>query len=73
LSPSSSSLQLGVRSYTARHARVLAISGKDRHDDFTTKIIKASTLSTWEKKALILAKCHDQELQELAMIEEVLI
>jgi hypothetical protein len=49
------------------------ISGKDHHDDFTTTIIKASTLSTTEKKVLILAKCHDQELQELAMIEEVLI
>jgi hypothetical protein len=49
------------------------ISGKDDHDDFTTKIIKPSTLSTREKKALILAKCHDQELQELAMIEKVLI
>jgi hypothetical protein len=46
-------------------------SGKDHHDDFTTKIIKASTLSIREKKALILEKCHDQELQELAMIEEV--
>jgi hypothetical protein len=45
----------------------------DHHDDFTTKIIKASTLSTKEKKALILAKCHDQELQELAKLEEVLI
>jgi hypothetical protein len=49
------------------------IMAKDHHDDFTTKIIKASTLSIREKKALILAKCHDQELQELAMIEEVLI
>jgi hypothetical protein len=49
------------------------IMAKDHHDDFTTKIIKASTLSKREKKALILAKCHDQELQELAMIEEVLI
>jgi ABC-type hemin transport system substrate-binding protein len=73
LSPSSSSLQLGVRSYTACHARVLTISGKDHHDDFTTKIIKVSTLSTREKKALILAKCHDQELKVLAMIEEVII
>jgi hypothetical protein len=44
---------------------------KDHHDNFTTKIIKASPLSIREKKALILAKCHDQELQELAMIEEV--
>jgi hypothetical protein len=49
------------------------ISGKDHHDDFITKIIKASTLSTREKKALILAKCHNQELQELDMIEKVLI
>jgi hypothetical protein len=57
----------------AWHARVLSTSGKDHHDDFTTKIIKASTLSIREKKALILAKCHDQELQELAMLEEVLI
>jgi hypothetical protein len=46
---------------------------KDHHDDFITKIIKASTLSIRKKKALILAKCHDQELQEVAMIEEVLI
>jgi hypothetical protein len=44
---------------------------KDHHDDFTTKIIKASTLSIREKKTLILAKCHDKELQVLAMIEEV--
>jgi hypothetical protein len=49
------------------------ISGRDHHDDFTTKIIKASTLSTREKKALILAKCHDQELQELCIIKKVLI
>jgi hypothetical protein len=49
------------------------ISSKDHHDAFTTKIIKASTLSIREKKALILAKCYDQELQVLAMIEEVLI
>jgi hypothetical protein len=49
------------------------ISGKDHHDDFITKIIKASTLFIREKKALIQEKCHDQELQELAMIEEVLI
>jgi hypothetical protein len=49
------------------------ISSKDHHDDFTTKIIKISTLSIREKNALILAKCHDQELQELTMIEEVLI
>jgi hypothetical protein len=40
-------------------ARVLTISSNDHHDDFTTKIIKASTLSTREKKALILEKCHD--------------
>jgi hypothetical protein len=46
---------------------------KDHHDDFTTKIIKASTLSIREKKELILAKYHDQEIQELAMIKEVLI
>jgi hypothetical protein len=46
---------------------------KDHHDNFTTKIIKASTLSIREKKALILGKSHDQELQELAMIDEVLI
>jgi hypothetical protein len=46
---------------------------KDHHDDFTTKIIKASTLSIRGKKALILAKCHDQELQELTMVEKVLI
>jgi hypothetical protein len=57
----------------AWHARVLMISGRDHHDDFTTKIIKASTLSTREKKALILAKCHDQELQELCIIKKVLI
>jgi hypothetical protein len=44
---------------------------KDHHDDFTTKIIKASTLSIRKRKALILAKSHDQQLQELAMIEEV--
>jgi hypothetical protein len=49
------------------------IKAKDHHDDFTTKIIKASTLSIRKKKTLILAKCYDQELQELAMIEEVLI
>jgi hypothetical protein len=49
------------------------ISDKDHHDDFTTKIIKAPTSSIREKKALILAKCHDQELQEISMIEEVLI
>jgi hypothetical protein len=46
---------------------------KDHHDDFTTKIIKASTLFIREKKAIILTKCHDQELQEFVMIEEVLI
>jgi hypothetical protein len=46
---------------------------KDHHDDFITKIIKASTLSIRKKKALILAKCHDQGLQEVAMIEEVVI
>jgi hypothetical protein len=51
----------------------ITISGKDHHDKITAKIIKASTLSIREKKALILAKCHDQELQELAMLEEVLI
>jgi hypothetical protein len=33
---------------------------KDHPDDFTTKIIKGSTLSIREKRALILAKCHDQ-------------
>jgi hypothetical protein len=44
---------------------------KDHHDDFTTKIIKASTFSIRKRKALILAKSHDHELQELAMIEEV--
>jgi hypothetical protein len=49
------------------------IMAKDHHDDFTTKIIKASTLSIREKKELILAKYHDQEIQELAMIKEVLI
>jgi hypothetical protein len=49
----------------------ITISGKYHHDEFTAKIIKASTLSIREKKALILAKCHDQELQELAMLEEV--
>jgi hypothetical protein len=49
------------------------ISGKNHHDEITAKIIKPSTLSMREKKALILAKCHDQELQELAMLEEVLI
>jgi hypothetical protein len=43
---------------------------KDQHDDFTTKIIKASTFFIREKKALILANCHDQELQDLSMIEE---
>jgi hypothetical protein len=48
-------------------------SGKDHHDKITAKIIKASTISIREKKALILAKCHDQELHELAMLEEVLI
>jgi hypothetical protein len=47
------------------------IMAKDHHDDFTTKIIKASTFSIRKRKALILAKSHDQELQELAMIEEV--
>jgi hypothetical protein len=31
------------------------IMAKDHHDDFTTKIIKASTLSIREKKALIVA------------------
>jgi hypothetical protein len=51
----------------------ITISGKDHHDEITAKIIKASTLSIREKKALILAKCHDQELQELAILEEVLI
>ncbi len=49
------------------------IMAKDHHDDFTTKIIKASTLSIREKKALILTKCHDQGLHNLAKIEEVLI
>jgi hypothetical protein len=51
----------------------ITISGKDHHNEITAKIIKASTLTILEKKALILAKCHDQELQELAMLEEVLI
>jgi hypothetical protein len=49
------------------------ISDKDHHDEIAAKIIKPSTLSIWEKKALILAKCHDQELQELAKLEKVLI
>jgi hypothetical protein len=31
------------------------ISGKDHHDEITAKIIKPSTLSIREKKALILA------------------
>jgi hypothetical protein len=51
----------------------ITISGKDHHNEITAKIIKTSILSIWEKKALILVKCHDQELQELAMLEEVLI
>jgi hypothetical protein len=51
----------------------ITISDKDHHDEITAKIIKASTLSIREKKALILAKCHDQELQELVMLKEVLI
>jgi hypothetical protein len=51
----------------------ITISGKDHHDKITAKIIKTSTLSIREKKALILAKFHDHELQEIAMLEEVLI
>jgi hypothetical protein len=39
----------------------------------TAKIIKSPLLSIQEKEGLILAKCHDQELQDLAMLEEVLI
>jgi hypothetical protein len=42
------------------------ISGKNYYDEITAKIIKPSTLSIQEKKTLILSKCHDQELQELA-------
>jgi hypothetical protein len=38
---------------------------KDHHDDFTTKIIKASTLSIREKKALIQAKYHDRSYKSL--------
>jgi hypothetical protein len=53
--------------------RSITISSKDHHDEITANIIKVSTLSIWEKKVLILAKCHDQELRELAMLEEVLI
>jgi hypothetical protein len=37
----------------------ITISGKDHHDENAAKIIEASTLSIREKKALILAKCHD--------------
>jgi hypothetical protein len=44
----------------------ITIGGKDHHDEITAKINKPSTLSIRKKKALILAKCHDQELQELA-------
>jgi hypothetical protein len=47
----------------------IRISSKDYHDEITANIIKASTLSIRKKKALILAKCHDQELQDLAMLE----
>jgi hypothetical protein len=39
----------------------ITISGKDHHNEITAKIIKASTLTILEKKALILAKCHDQK------------
>jgi hypothetical protein len=62
-----------IRCSHAQQCHTTQLMAKDHHDDFTTKIIKASTLSIREKKAIILTKCHDQELQEFAMIEEVLI
>jgi hypothetical protein len=62
-----------IRCSHGQQCHTTQLMAVDHHDDFTTKIIKASTLSTKEKKALILAKCHDQELQELAKLEEVLI
>jgi hypothetical protein len=68
-----STYDMVIRCSHGKQCHTTQLMTKDHHDDFTTKIIKATTLSTRKKKALILAKSHDQELQELEKLEEVLI
>jgi hypothetical protein len=44
----------------------MQIMAKDHDDNFTTKIIEASTLYVSEKRAIIIAKCHARSYKSLA-------
>jgi hypothetical protein len=51
----------------------ITICSKDHHDENYRWLIKSSDYPNGKIEGLILKKCYDQELQNLAMLEEVLI
>jgi hypothetical protein len=51
----------------------ITIHGKNHHDENYHSLIKVSRLSNGKIEGLTLTKYHDQELHNLAMLEEVLI
>jgi hypothetical protein len=51
----------------------ITICGKDHHDENYRYLIKSLDYPNGKIEGLILTKCHDQELHNLAMLEEVLI